>query len=173
MSKSLTIDTAASWAATITVPTDADVFQETVTDTYFDSIGDRLGYLKAAADAAPSLSGTNTWTGANTFNSTLGFGASSVGILYTSATAADATETLTAGVHTYIIPAITAARVYTLPAVGVSNGQRITVVRSTDSAFTATISNAQVPSAQIGWVTFERIAGSWVAIMWSDNIVFI
>jgi hypothetical protein len=73
MSKSLTIDTAAVWAGTITVPTDGDTFQETVTDTYFDSIGDRLGYLKTQVDGAVSLGGTNTWTGGQTFSGTATF----------------------------------------------------------------------------------------------------
>lgn len=73
MSKSLTIDTAASWAGTITVPTDGDTFQETQTDAYFDSIGDRLGYLKTAVDGTVTLGGTNTWTGPNTFSGVVDF----------------------------------------------------------------------------------------------------
>ena len=176
MSKSLTIDTAAVWAATITVPTDGDTFQETQTDVYFESVGDRLGYLKTQADGAPSLSGTNTWTGANTFNSTVGFGASSAGVLHTSATAANASETLAVGVHTYKVPVITGNRTYTLPASGVSEGQRIAIFRTDDtSAFSVTVSpsGANLAASTIGWVIHERMGGTWEPIAWSDTVTFV
>lgn len=70
MTKPLTIDTAAAWAGTITTIQDGDPASEATMDVVMDSVGDRLGYLKATADnslllasnAAQTLSGTGTLT---------------------------------------------------------------------------------------------------------------
>lgn len=73
MPKSLTIDTAAVWAGTLTVPADGDTWQETQTDIYWGTIGARLGYLKAGLDGVVTLGGFNTWTSGNTFTSVVQF----------------------------------------------------------------------------------------------------
>ncbi len=70
--KTATIDTAALWAGTISTFQDGDIFRETNIDTMIDSIGDRLGYLKAKADAAAYVAADNTFTGNNTFTTASG-----------------------------------------------------------------------------------------------------
>lgn len=65
--KTYTMDTAAAWVATIDTFQDGDVFRETNIDTMVESIGDRLGYLKTAADAAVEVGDTPTWTGLHTW----------------------------------------------------------------------------------------------------------
>jgi hypothetical protein len=70
--KTATIDTAALWAGTISTFQDGDIFRETNIDTMVDSIGDRLGYLKAKADAAAYVAADNTFTGNNTFTTASG-----------------------------------------------------------------------------------------------------
>ena len=66
--KATTIDTAALWAGTISTWQDGDIFRETNTDIVSESIGDRLGYLKAKADVAGYLAADQTWAGSNTFD---------------------------------------------------------------------------------------------------------
>lgn len=76
MSKTLTIDTAAAWAASITAPQDGDVNSEAgLWDAVMDSIGDRLGYLKATVDNSLRLSGPlQAVSGTVEFENSVSFG---------------------------------------------------------------------------------------------------
>ncbi len=72
--KSLAINLAAIWAATLETFQDGNVFRESNIDLQMLSIGDRLGYLKTAVDGKASLSTNNTWTGVQTFKPSGGGG---------------------------------------------------------------------------------------------------
>lgn len=205
MSKSLNIDTAASWAATITVPTDGDTFQETQTDAYFDSIADRLGYLKATVDTAVLTSGTQTVAGDKTFTGDTTFtpgggsvvvnglvevsggiamqsgpislGAGAEGYYVRALTLADASVTIASNYETVRVPALTANRVYTLPAA--SYGLvRIRFVRMrTADAFTATLQDPSGPTtlgvisaSNAGWIEVESDGSSWKVVGWGGTV---
>lgn len=60
--KNLTIDTAAAWAGTLTTIQDGDAASEATMDQVVDTIGDRLGALKTAADGKLSLASNTDQT---------------------------------------------------------------------------------------------------------------
>lgn len=60
--KNLTIDTAAAWAGTLTTIQDGDAASEATMDQVVDTIGDRLGALKTAADGKLSIASNTDQT---------------------------------------------------------------------------------------------------------------
>lgn len=72
--KNVTINTAASWSGSFRSFQDGDIFRESNVDLNAGDLADRLGYLKAQADNAVLLTGSQTITGNKTFNGTNTFG---------------------------------------------------------------------------------------------------
>jgi hypothetical protein len=70
--KTLVINLAAVWAATISTFQDGDVFRESNIDTSMGTIADRLGALKTLVDGKAGLATANTWTNNNEFNTDSG-----------------------------------------------------------------------------------------------------
>lgn len=73
--KTLPIDTAAAWAATVSTFVDGDVFRESNIDLCVDSIADRIGYLKTTVDGKASVGANNAWTGTNAWAAASDFNA--------------------------------------------------------------------------------------------------
>lgn len=68
--KTIAINLAAAWAATISSFQDGDVFRESQIDISMGTVADRLGYLKNAVDGKVAAGDNVTWTGTHNFSNT-------------------------------------------------------------------------------------------------------
>ncbi len=157
--KNVSINLAAAWDTFIRSFQDGNIFRESNIDLATGDIADRLGYLKNKADLAGYLAGTNVWTAANEFQSTVTVtGGNDVdltdavlqagnsnfageaefddvvhmqgGVAFNLTTLADANATLAASTYEHRVPTLTANRVYTLPATtGLNDGHKILMAR--------------------------------------------
>lgn len=188
MSKSMTIDTAASWGASITVPTDGDVFQESQTDVYFDTIADRLGYLKSRTDGLAGLATNNTWTGTQAFNNDitaqdqliegqLSFQTLTASGIVRRFVVVTSTSTIGEGYDTVSVGNTAGNITLTMPVA--YQGARVRIVRnSTSLAHTVTVQTSTpvtlgvISASAAGWIEVERMAGpaNWVVVGYGGTV---
>jgi hypothetical protein len=199
--KTITIDTAAAWVTTIRAIQDGEALSEAnISDIMADDVADRLGYLKTAVDGKATLSGSNNWTGVNTFTRagggylvavnvigelTLGDGAGSTsdyksGLLHREFVLPDANGSHFPIAETFIVPAITGNRTYTFNSPGANYGRRIRVVRRrTADAYTVTLAGgttqAVISASAAGWVDLEQSSGAsdWRVVGWGGTVTSI
>jgi hypothetical protein len=89
----------------------------------------------------------------------------------TSTVLPDASGAIPAGVMLCRVPAITANRTYSLPAVGASDNRLVLLTRSGTEAFTVGLATGigTLASGTAGWVLVGVRASAWKAIAWSST----
>ena len=199
--KTITINLGAGWGATIRAIQNGDELDEAnLADIISQDVADRLGWMKTAVDAKPDLSDNNTWTGLTVFDRSAGGYLAAVnvigeltfgdggggaddyrsGLLHREYVLPDSTTSIQPIAETFVVPQITANRVYTLSAPGGNYGRRVRIVRRrTADAFTVTVgggtTQAIISASAQGWVDLEWSSGAsdWRVVGWGGTVTSI
>jgi hypothetical protein len=151
-----------TWTGNNEFNTDAGTFQVT-------GSGDMQVETPALLNGTLSVFGVAEFNDETTFSGGIALGVEALG---------DAAEAIDATTYHARVPAVTAARTYTLPStVGLQDGHTVKVTRVDTAAFAITIQDptgpttvGQITSGAAGWIEFVKRGSAWRVSAWGGTV---